>query len=68
MRRKAQQSRQFLCQCKGCRKKLRDPLDNPIYLPDEDEYWCSQRCMDSVDPARREAKQNAKTLDKPYNV
>ena len=57
-RRKAQPFRQYLCQCKGCRKKLRDPLDNLIYLPDEDEYWCSQKCMDKNDPVRKEAIEN----------
>ena len=62
--------RQYICYCKGCRKRLRDPEDDPIYVvrakkprnkkTDEGEYWCSQKCMDRHDPVRREAIKNAR--------
>ena len=63
--------RQYIVACKGCGKRLRDPLDNPIYVvwsvekpvnkkTDEGEYWCSQSCMDKNDPVRKEAVKNAR--------
>ncbi len=32
--------------CKGCGKVILDPGDDPIYLVRDDEYWCSQECLD----------------------
>ena len=52
--------RQFICHCKGCGKRLRDPEDNPIYLVRDNEYWCSQPCMNRNDPTRKEAIENAR--------
>ena len=62
---------QYITKCKGCGKRLRDPADNPIYVvrsvekptnkkTDEGEYWCSQACMDTKDPTRKEAIQSAR--------
>jgi len=60
--------RQYIVRCKGCKKKLRDPADNPIYVAHsailvnqaDGEYWCSQKCMDRNDPTRKEAIQSAR--------
>ena len=62
--------KQYIVACKGCGKRLRDPLDKPIYVArsvkkpvhkkvDSGEYWCSQKCMDKNDPYRKEAKEMA---------
>ena len=62
---------QYITKCKGCGKRLRDPADNPIYVVrsvekpvnkkvDNGEYWCSQACMDTKDPTRKEAIKNAR--------
>ena len=66
--------RQYIVNCKGCGKRLRDPLDNPIYvvrsvekpinqLQDNGEYWCRQACMDKHDPTRKEAKKQWKLIN-----
>ena len=63
--------RQYIVKCKGCGRRLSDPADNPIYvvrsvvkpvnqLVDNGEYWCSQKCMDTLDPTRKEAIENEK--------
>jgi hypothetical protein len=38
--------RQYKARCKGCGKIVKDPEDDPIYLVRDDEYWCSQECID----------------------
>ena len=30
--------------CAQCRKKLRDPLDNPVYVVQLDKYFCDDKC------------------------
>ena len=63
--------RQYTARCKGCKKKLRDPADNPIYVAHsaihlnqaDGEYWCCQKCMDRNDPTRKEAIQVARSLN-----
>lgn len=44
----------YRCRCIGCGRQLKDPDDNPIYIPYArlttrgalvDEYWCSQKCL-----------------------
>ena len=62
---------QYIVKCRGCGKRIKDPVDNPIYVvrsvekpvnkkKDEGEYYCNQACMDRNDPTRKEAIQNAK--------
>jgi len=36
--------KQHVCKCALCRKRLKDPKDNPVYVVTLDKYFCDDKC------------------------